>query len=198
MVEASYLTRVDLRLIEVGWHNQASTATSLAAGGLIVRMGAEQPVYLLTGIVMGPARITIRTLAARPYVVEPGWEDVGEVSVLADGRPVFVRGPWAEHRDLHNDLVDGGTGWYRVRAHARGRDLCDDLVVEDPVEDYLLVAWPEDPAEPETVQVTSKHGKQLAAKPFPWTPAAEPDPQRRAAEANLRDVARRIGQLRGE
>jgi hypothetical protein len=109
-----------------------------------------------------------------------------------------VRGPWAEHRDPHGDLVDGGAGWYRVRAHARGRDLRYDLVVEEPVEDYLLVAWPEDPAESETVQVTSERGRQLAAKPFPWTPAAEPDPQRWAAEANLRGVARRFGQLRGE
>ncbi|RYV50786.1 hypothetical protein [Pengzhenrongella frigida] len=198
MVEASYVTRVDLRVLEVGSSDQVSTATSLAAGGLIVRMGAEQPVHLLAGIVMGPARVTIRTLDARPDVVEAGWEDVGEVSILADGRPVFVRGPWVEHRDLRFDLVDGGTGWYRVRAHARGRDLLYDLVAEEPVEDYLLVAWPEAPAEPHTVQVTSKHGSELAATPFPWMPAAEPDPLRRAAEANLRDAARRNGLLSGE
>lgn len=197
MVETSYVTRVDLRVIKVGRNDQVSTATNLAAGGLIVRMGAEQPVYLLTGIVMGPANVTIRTLDARPDV-EPGWEDIGEVSILADSRPVFVQGPWAEHRELRDDLVDGGAGWYRVRAHTRGRDLLYDLVAEKPVEDYLLVAWPEDPAEPETLQVTSKHGRHMAAKPFPWTPAAEPDPHRLAAEANLRDAARRNRQLRGE
>ncbi|WP_407341946.1 hypothetical protein [Pengzhenrongella phosphoraccumulans] len=135
--------------------------------------------------------MTIRTLDARPDVVEAGWEDVGEVSFFADGRPVFVRGPWVEHRDLRYDLVDGGVGWYRVRAHARGRDLRFDLVAEEPVEDYLLEAWPEDPAEPHTVQVTSLHCRQLAAKQMPWIPAAAPDPQRQAAEANLRAAALR-------
>jgi len=53
-----------------------------------------------------------------------------------------------------------------VRAHARGRDLRFDLVAEEPVEDYLLEAWPEDPAEPHTVQVTSRIGRQLDAKPY--------------------------------
>ncbi|MGV8973474.1 MAG: hypothetical protein ACOH10_14215, partial [Rhodoglobus sp.] len=120
------------------------------------------------------------------------------VRIAADGRPVYVRGPWVEHRDLRYDLVDGGVGWYRVRAHARGRDLRFDLVAEEPVEDYLLEAWPEDPAEPNTVQVTSRIGRQLDAKPIPWIPAAEPDPQRQAAEANLRAAAHRIKLPRSE
>ncbi|WP_407341945.1 hypothetical protein [Pengzhenrongella phosphoraccumulans] len=66
MVEASYVTRVDLHVLEVGSYDQASTATNVAAGGLIVRLGPEHQVCLLAGIVMGPARVTIRTLDARP------------------------------------------------------------------------------------------------------------------------------------
>jgi len=73
--------------------------------------------------------------------VEPDREDVGEVSVRAD--------------DRRDDPVDGGAGWYRVRAHARGRDLMFDLVAEEPVEDYLVIAWPADPAVPESLRVTA-------------------------------------------
>ncbi|MGH3449573.1 MAG: hypothetical protein ACRDQW_02380, partial [Haloechinothrix sp.] len=41
-------------------------------------------------------------------------------------------------------------GYYRLRAHARGRDIATDGVASEPVEDYLFVVWPAPPG-PETV-----------------------------------------------
>ncbi|MEU2726066.1 hypothetical protein [Streptomyces smyrnaeus] len=47
-------------------------------------------------------------------------------------------------------LAPAGPGSYRVRVHARGRDIAPDGVAEEPVEDYLLIVWPA-PPEPDTV-----------------------------------------------
>ncbi|WP_016906775.1 hypothetical protein [Streptomyces xiaopingdaonensis] len=47
-------------------------------------------------------------------------------------------------------LTPRGAGHYRVRVHARGRDTEPDGFVEEPVEDYLLIAWPQ-PPEPDVI-----------------------------------------------
>lgn len=38
-------------------------------------------------------------------------------------------------------------GWYRMRVHASGRSANPDGVSDEPVEDYLIAVWPQEPAE---------------------------------------------------
>ncbi|WP_327707015.1 hypothetical protein OG530_40370 [Streptomyces decoyicus] len=40
-----------------------------------------------------------------------------------------------------------GPGWYRMRVHASGRSINPDGVSEEPVEDYLIAVWPQEPAD---------------------------------------------------
>ncbi|GAB2461665.1 GNAT family N-acetyltransferase [Xylanimonas ulmi] len=146
------VVRADEHCVEVVGASAAPGATSDVVGGLVAGL-VRGPLRILTGVACGPVRVA---LSARPHPAEdpdPGWEDVAEVSVLAGSRsvlrpgPVTVADPGGRAAAGQERLDAFGPGWYRLRVHARGRDRRYDHVVEDPVEEYLVVAWPQ--AEPQ-------------------------------------------------
>lgn len=153
-------------------------------GGLVWGHPGES-LFVGTGVLSGPVRLEIRTLAAPPEQVEAGWEDVSEVSIWAESDvPVTIGG-------VEDYLVEGllgegvrldahGRGWYRLRVHARGRDLAPDARVGEPVEDYLVISWPGGQAGAVVHQVGSKRAGAVveelgsgdsreAELPFSWT-----------------------------
>ena len=56
-----------------------------------------------------------------------------------------------------------GPGDYRLRIHAKGRDTDYDGSRLDPVEDYMIVAWPEQASPPTALRTTSKAGEMEIA-----------------------------------
>ena len=118
----------------------------------------ESETYVTTGIASGNVRIWSEPLASRPSVVADGWEDVAEVSLAVRSGPLRVMGiggtTGPEVRlDAH------GPGDYRLRIHANGRDTAYDAARLDAVEDYLILAWPEQPSPPTALRTTSHTGE---------------------------------------
>ncbi|UNZ21334.1 hypothetical protein [Streptomyces sp. 891-h] len=81
--------------------------------------------------------------------VTDGWDEVVDHSVTSLTGNMHVRALMEDPPDLPV-LTPAGPGSYRVRVHARGRDIAPDGVAEEPLEDYLLVVWPA-PTQPDTV-----------------------------------------------
>ena len=95
-----------------------------------------------TGVASGSVRVTCIGLDAAPDVVDPAWEDVVELSLATTPDwPLAAAGGWSVDEPCDR-LDEHGPGTYRVRVHARGRDTDYDGVAFEPVEDYLVLAWP--------------------------------------------------------
>lgn len=123
-----------------------SADTADFSNGLVAPM--DRGAFILTGINTGYVRVQTRVLDARPHIECDEWEEVVEASVHAPTGDLKV-----ESLDLGPDtefvqsLSPSGRGWYRIRVHARGREILRDKATMEPVEDYLLIVWPSDPAE---------------------------------------------------
>ncbi|MDJ1135120.1 hypothetical protein [Streptomyces iconiensis] len=109
---------------------------------------------VMTGIQAGPVRVEVEVRSQAPETVDThAWDEVLDHS---------FRAPYGQVRVGHMEygpsdlpvLTPHGAGHYRVRVHARGRDTEPDGFVEEPVEDYLLVVWPQ-PPEPEYIHEQS-------------------------------------------
>lgn len=114
-----------------------------------------------TGIASGYVRVTCRPLNEAPTAPDDGWEDVMEVSLeTTPDWPLSAAGHWGGEEELADRLDVYGPGTYRLRVHAKGRDIDYDGSRLEPVEDYLILAWPA-PAGPTTVlRATSQVGQQ--------------------------------------
>lgn len=109
-------------------------------------------VGVITGIAMGQVNLTIEVLDAAPGAMDDRrpWEAVSEVSFEArtsGARIAFMA--WGPEPPFDSFELATGTGWYRVRAHAVGRNLDVDAVVsENPREEHLLQLWRTDGFQP--------------------------------------------------
>ncbi|MGA5703078.1 hypothetical protein [Peterkaempfera bronchialis] len=118
------------------------------ANGLVA--AETDGVSLLTGLDTGPVAVSVAVHPAEPHADDSAWEEVVEVSFTSTTGTALVAS-WedGETEDLPN-LASTGPGTYRLRVHARGRDAGrdqDSLPPDaDPVEHYLLQAWPAPPA----------------------------------------------------
>ncbi len=168
------------------------------SNGLIKVMDVGALIY--TGIDRGYVRLMLDLTTQPPAQVDAGpWDEIVEVSITCDEGSLridsFEQGP----PDDLPLLSTGGPGSYRVRVHARGRDLKYDMVSNDPIEDYLLIIWPAE-ASPEVVlRATDRCGASLrasAANDVAWpqpqlTSAEDAEEQRRArARQNVLDAIR--------
>ncbi|WP_456787794.1 hypothetical protein [Cellulomonas sp. P5_C5] len=112
---------------------------------------------VLSGIASGPVLVECQALLEPPAQVPDEWEDVAEVSLVVGPFPLVVLG-WAD--DPEPDRLDAaGPGTYRVRAHAIGRDTLWDVAVDEPVERFLVQAWPAPHEPPRTLRATSERAK---------------------------------------
>ncbi|WP_230195696.1 hypothetical protein [Streptomyces coriariae] len=125
-------------------HGEISTETADFSNGLVAPMVSGA--FILTGINTGFVNAETRVMDKRPDMDPGDWEEVIEVSVHAPAGDLKVEsldlGPDAESAHL---LSSAGPAWYRLRVHARGREVLRDKVSMEPVEDYLLIVWPAPP-----------------------------------------------------
>jgi hypothetical protein len=194
-----YVTRVDERSIDL---RGAAVRPHLVdvVGGLVAGLAGGQP-RIVTGIAMGPVAIAVERRVAPPAVVADGWEDVVEVSCRAVGDDVVAAGPYDDAPDPRLVIDPPGAGWFRLRVHARGRDLECDLVATEPREEYLLVSWPASSVPPAVLSAASGLARQLEAaqgrsgRVAAGAPATARDARRRESVADARRRAQAAANL---
>ncbi|MFF4061348.1 hypothetical protein ACFYZ8_35700 [Streptomyces sp. NPDC001668] len=120
------------------------TADFSNGNGLVVPMA--RGAFVLTGINTGYVSVETRVVEGPPDLETDDWEEVIEASVHAPAGDLKVesleRGPDTQSVQF---LSPSGPAWYRLRVHARGREIHRDGVRMEPVEDYLLIVWPAPP-----------------------------------------------------
>ncbi len=181
-----YTTRVDAHHIDL----RGAIATPHPVdflGGLIAGLPEGRP-RIVTGIAMGPVRVEVRRQDAAPRGVAGRWEDVVEASCLAVGAHVLAAGQYDDAPDPRFALNPPGGEWFRLRVHARGRDLEYDLVAAVPREEYLLVAWPEAPSPPAVLSAHSRTAQQLTVAQARRRPPADGAPAADAARIARRGL----------
>ncbi|MEV4628171.1 DUF6461 domain-containing protein [Micromonospora sp. NPDC049523] len=130
----------------------ANGLVEVVPGGAVIR----------TGIEAGHVRILSSILDGPPPEVEPGWEEIVEVSWRAAVGGARVVDPDA----ADPQITPPWPGDYRLRVHARGRDDTD----ERDAEHYELTVW-QAPAGPEIVYArTDRLGHRLRGEPEPVRP----------------------------
>lgn len=107
---------------------------------------ASGPGFVLvrTGVATGPVRVRVQTLDAAPASEpDPRWEVVEEAP-LTSRKPMVVTSEDGNPAEWLDPLP---AGQWRVRAHARGRDILWDQDVAEPpeAEEHLLQLWPTGP-----------------------------------------------------
>ncbi|MEU8796715.1 DUF6461 domain-containing protein [Spirillospora sp. NPDC048819] len=126
---------------------------AVVPGGAVIRTGVED----------GHVRILVSILDEPPPDVATGWEEIVEVSWRTVAGGASVVGSRAVEPHLRG-ITPPWPGDYRLRVHARGRD------VNDGTESYELVVW-QAPAAPETVHArTDRLGHRLRGEPEPARP----------------------------
>jgi hypothetical protein len=162
------------------------------AGNTLVRIDddlADVGIFVETGNQYGPFSVTTRDPAAEPPI-EQDWEDVVEFSVATDSA-LEISEP--EDRYPSVTLVEE-PGSYRIRVSARGRNRDGSFHEgDDPIEWYLVEAWPE-PARPGAiVRMTSVFALNELAGPPP-RPDIPEAPAGLAASVRIgRDVDGAVG-----
>jgi hypothetical protein len=109
------------------------------ANGLFSVLPGKMTIYV--GASSGAVNVTVEPRGDAPEaVVLDEWDEVIEADVEVPAGQLGVRAIMADSPDLPL-LSAHGPGLYRVRVHARGRDIAFDLVAFEAVEDYLIQAW---------------------------------------------------------
>jgi hypothetical protein len=139
-------------------------ATDFTANGLVTLVG--DGVAIRTGTGEGPIRVHLSVLADPPAEVEPGWEEIVEVSWHAPAGRASVVGPGEPADPQLRRATPPWPGDYRVRVHARGRDDAGDPDTGD-TEMYSLVVWAAPAAEPVVHRATDRLGHRLRGEPEP-------------------------------
>jgi hypothetical protein len=121
---------------------------------------------VLTGTSYGQIRLTAQARLTAPEAVDlASWDEVVEVSLLFEnGTAKILAGTGTVVPGLPL-LSAAGQGPYRVRAHARGRDLARAADSQDehrdPVEEHLVISWPAVPAPEEHYKLTDAYGAAI-------------------------------------
>jgi hypothetical protein len=111
--------------------------------------------------------VTLQVLDTEPDSVElDGWDEVAEASVESEDGELFVHALGEDSPPEFPGLAHEGPGAYRLRVHARGRDIAPHSRAEEPVENYQISVWPAEET-PETVYKQSdKRGQEYRT----WRP----------------------------
>ncbi|BCK73031.1 hypothetical protein Srufu_069840 [Streptomyces libani subsp. rufus] len=119
--------------------------------------------WILTGINTGPVRVEAHCLDAAPPVEATEWEEVVEISVRSTAGDLRINSGYDITPDALPVLNPHGPGWYRMRVHASGRSINPDGVSDEPVEDYLITVWPQEPAESVVIRSSKMIDEALPA-----------------------------------
>lgn len=153
--------RVDHHMFYLLDEGAASQPPSPPANGLV---GSEPGIAIIfTGASSGHVTVTIEARLAAPEGVDlAGWDEVIDHSFHATGGHLRVT-VFEGGQPGMPPLTVAGPGVYRIRVHARGRDTAPDAVAFTPIENYLIVAWPEPFSADTAHQTQDAYGAQLRA-----------------------------------
>lgn len=118
-----------------------------------------------TGTPFGYVRLTIEPLGSEPELRTADWDEVVDVSLwFEELGAVTTEGC----EGLENAPPLAATpGDYRIRVHARGRDRGHErgTVLDSPVEEHLVQAWPAPPAAEVCHKLTDAYGAYFRGRP---------------------------------
>ena len=119
---------------------------------------------IYTGISSGRVSVLAQALAAAPATIDlDDWDEVADISLPGLAGELTVTALMDAMPPGLPNLCSAGPGDYRVRVHARGRDISYDLATDQPDETYFVLCWPA-PATPDTVhKLTDKTGASFRA-----------------------------------
>jgi hypothetical protein len=174
--------RVDHHIFMLADHGIIPGPPCYSTNGLICVQGAVA--FVRTGISMGVVAVTVEPRGTPPPEVDAAdWDEVVEISLEAPAGQLKVAARGADGPGLPQ-LSVSGPGWYRIRAHCRGRDANFDGVDFEPVEQYSFVVWPSEPEAEITYKNTDQYGASGRAaalrrmsQPQPPLPSPTPTPQ---------------------
>ncbi|GAB2606485.1 hypothetical protein GCM10027168_44190 [Streptomyces capparidis] len=144
-----------------------------APNGLIGSRPGAAVIYCGAG--SGLVTVHLHTRPTEPPAPSTdAWEEVLDHSINAPEGAMHVTCVMDNPPDLPS-LTPFGPGTYRLRVHARSRDLAPDAVAFEPIEEFLLITWPETHLRPDRVHKQTDHyGAQRrrseAAAPAPADP----------------------------
>lgn len=179
-ITASSSVRVDHHTFELTDSDNRTPTGFDTSNGLVFSLPGQT--VICTGISMGWANVSVQVCWHPPEQVDANaWDEIVEHTVETATGLMRVTSVMSDAPDLPL-LTPQGPGTYRVRVHARGRDIAPDGVAFEPAEDYLLIVWPAEPQPEEVHKQTDRYGAELRAQPS--RPA--PPPPERGAEEDIR------------
>ncbi|MER5408908.1 hypothetical protein [Streptomyces sp. NPDC002769] len=144
------------------------------SNGLVAPMA--QGALIVTGINTGYIRVSLLPLEGPPVEAPAeSWEEIVEVSLHAPKSNLQLE-------SLEFGAVapatraESASSWYRLRVHARGREVLRDKVSMDPVEDYLLISWPAAREDAVVLRSSENIERRLHAQPANSVDAPTPLP----------------------
>ncbi|MDT0471385.1 hypothetical protein ACIQKE_22795 [Streptomyces griseoviridis] len=148
----------------------------------------SQGALIVTGIHTGAIRTTATALTGPPAASrDDSWEEIAEVSVRVPTGLLRVESLEQGPADGLALLSPAGPGWYRLRVHARGRNVLPEKASAEPVEDYLLVTWPAPQSDAHIIRSSDRIDHALAHasdRPQPQPPPAR-GPEQEALRRQL-------------
>jgi hypothetical protein len=149
---------------------------------------------VLTGTQFGDIAVRVQSGGSDPGLDVAGWDEVVEVTLIVDAgdSELGVTGTDGGPDELL--ALTAGPGSYRVRLHARGRDIGADLdVVEgEPVEEHLLQIWPAPAAGIVVHKATDEFGQALRGGVDDGAVQSGPDPRLPNGSSVTLDVNHRV------
>lgn len=118
----------------------------------------------------GFARLFLELWEDPPAALDvDAWDEVVDHSVESRTGHMIVS-PMGDTSPGLPELTPSGPGHYRIRVHARGRDIDPDGVASEPNEEYLFAVWPAGPQADVIHKQTDHYGAEVRA----WPPYHEP------------------------
>ncbi|WP_214517038.1 hypothetical protein [Streptomyces hygroscopicus] len=169
---ASSPVRVDFGTFDLADSDTHTDMGFHPANGLIFSTPGRA--VICTGIHTGLVNVSVTTRRHPPTEADAdAWDEIMDHSVDSLTGTLHVASVMADAPPLP-PLTPHGPGPYRIRVHARGRDLAPDGTAEEPSEDYLLVTWPAPPSPDIIHKQTDQRGSQLRTGPHRTPPASPP------------------------
>jgi hypothetical protein len=182
VITARDVVRVDSHMFYLLDSRAGQHPPPLPPNGLITALPGIAVIF--TGASSGYVHVSVE-IHHTPVPADPHefaqWDEAVEQSMVSPGGDLHVAALSADPPDLPV-LTPAGSGEYRIRIHARGRDTAPDAVAFDPVEEYHLLVWPQ-PVGPEVIhRQTDRYGASLRASTSVAAPPPRPtsEAQRRA------------------
>ncbi|MET7853093.1 hypothetical protein ABZU45_31775 [Streptomyces avermitilis] len=151
----------------------------LSHTGLIALSDGQAEIH--AGIHSGYAGVTVATHLGAPDADSGPWQEIVEVSVHAPSGELLVSALMDDMEEELPSLAAAGPGEYRLRVHARGRDIAVDLTTQDITEHYLIQSWPAPSAPLQLLRTSDNYGAQQRSAAAPSTPVTSSRPRGQSA-----------------